>query len=70
MQLSLEENKIKTEKLSDLDKKLIKLNNLESDLEDKSNSQSKKIKKFISDFSEDKLISYINTYIEDTNKAE
>jgi len=70
IQLNLEENKIKTEKLSDLDKKLINLNNLKADLEDKSNLQSKKIKKFISNFSEDKIISYINTYIDDVIKEE
>ena len=68
MQWNLEENKWKTEKLLNLDSKLSNLNSLKNNLEDRSNSQSKKIKKFTSKFSEDRLVSYINNYIEETNK--
>ena len=68
MQWNWEANDIKKEELLELDKKLTKLNNLKTNLGDKNNSDSKKIKKFSMEFSEDKLIWYINDYVELVNK--
>ena len=67
MQINLDENKVKTEKLKELNKDLDNLNQLKIDLEDKNNENSKKVKKFVWDFSEDKIILYINDYIEKVN---
>ena len=67
MQINMDENKIKTEKLEELNNELTKLNQLKIDLSNSNNENSKKVQKFIWDFSEDKIILYINDYIETVN---
>ncbi len=70
LQENLDINNSNIEKLEKLDTKLIELNNFKTSLSDKNNDNFKKIKKFNWDFSEDKLIFYINDYIEQVNDAE
>jgi len=70
MQINLDENKTKKEELEKLDTKLTSLNNIQKELENKDNKESQKINKFTSDFSEDKIIKYINDYFEQINQTE
>lgn len=70
IQWNQELNKTKIEILEGkwwLDEKLKVLNNLKLNLEDKTNNDFIKLKKFTWDFSEDKMIVYINDYIEAVN---
>lgn len=69
LQSNLDDNNTKKEKLENLDSKLDELNKLKIDLNDKTKEITKNLKKFTGDFSEDKLILYINNYIEETNKS-
>ena len=69
MQQSILENDLKIEELDSLNTKLDDLNRLKNDLNDKDKEITKKLKKFMWNFSEDKLISYINDYIEQTNNS-
>ena len=71
IQWNQELNKTKIEILEGkwwLDEKLKVLNNLKLNLEDKTNNDFIKLKKFTWDFSEDKMIVYINDYIEAVNE--
>lgn len=64
LQWNIDTNKTKTEELTKLDTKLINLNKLKNNLNDWSLEETKKIKKFTSEFSEDEVFLYINQYIE------
>lgn len=69
MQESILENDSRLEKLESLNLKLDELNKLKNDLNDEDKEITKTLKKFMWDFSEDKLILYINDYIEETNNS-
>ncbi len=67
LQVNLDSNNTKTKELEKAREKLVRLNKIETNYNDKSNIVSKKIKKFASDFSEDKMILYINDHIKSQN---
>jgi len=70
LQWSLDENNTKQEELNKLNTKLEELNLLKNNLQDSSLDETKKIKKFVWEFSEDKILLYINEYIEQINMAD
>jgi len=67
LQVNLDSNTTKSKELDKAKEKLIRLNKIETDYKDKNNLDSKKIKKFASDFSEDQMLLYINDYIKGQN---
>lgn len=67
LQANLDQKDLNIQELEWLNKKLDELNNLKIKLSDDSLEETKKIKKFSSDFSEDEIILYINDYIESVN---
>ncbi len=69
LQTNLDDKNTKIEKQQSLDSSLEELNKLKEDLEDKQSIITKDLKNFIGEFSEDKIILYINDYVEKVNKS-
>ncbi len=70
LQSNLQNSKVNEKLEKELDEKLSSLNKLQKDLQNIDSEQSKKLNRFLWDFWEDKIIYYINEYIEKINIAE